>query len=139
MRDIAAQMNSLEFTFSETFLFQFILNSLPAEYGSFKISYNTHKEKWSVKELLTMCVQEEGRLNQEKLESTHLVTHRKGHIKKGMQFKKKGNASTSKVDDKGTIKCFFCKKKGHMKKECLKYKAWLLKKGFNQPKETDEK
>ncbi|XP_059639071.1 uncharacterized protein LOC132281379 [Cornus florida] len=43
MRDIAAQMNSLEFTFSETFLVQFILNSLLAEYGPFKISYNTHK------------------------------------------------------------------------------------------------
>lgn len=31
-----------------------------------------------------------------------------------------------KVGDKS---CFFCKKKGHMKKDCLKYKKWLEKKG----------
>ncbi|XP_059636200.1 uncharacterized protein LOC132278428 [Cornus florida] len=129
MRDIAAQMNSLEFTFSETNLVQFILNSLLAEFGPFKISYNTHKEKWSVNELFTMCVQEEGRLNQEKLESAYLVTHRNGHIKKGVQFKKKGNASTSKVDDKGIIKCFFCKKKGHMKRNVLSIRLDCLKWG----------
>lgn len=62
MRDIAAQLKSLEIEISETFLVHFILNSLPIEYGPFKISYNTHKEKWSINELLTMCVQEEGRL-----------------------------------------------------------------------------
>jgi hypothetical protein len=28
----------------------------------FKISYKTHKEKWLVNELLTMCVQEKKRL-----------------------------------------------------------------------------
>ena len=66
MRDIVAQLKSLEIKMFESFLVHFILNSLPFEYGSFKISYNTHKEKWSIKELLTMCVQEEGRLNQKK-------------------------------------------------------------------------
>ena len=27
-------------------------------------------------------------------------------------------------------KCSFCKKKGHMKKDCLKFKIWLNKKGI---------
>ena len=27
-------------------------------------------------------------------------------------------------------KCFFYKKKGHMKKDCIKFKAWLKKKGI---------
>ena len=36
-----------------------------------------------------------------------------------MPFKNHGN--------KGA--CFFCKKKGHMKKDCPKYKKWLEKKG----------
>ena len=41
----------------ESFPVHFILNILPSEYGSFKISYNTHK--WSINELMTMCIQEE--------------------------------------------------------------------------------
>ncbi|KAL6342868.1 hypothetical protein AAG906_016887 [Vitis piasezkii] len=56
MRDIATQLKSLEIEMSESFLVHFILNSLPSEYGPFKISYNIHKEKWSINELLTMCV-----------------------------------------------------------------------------------
>ena len=62
MRDITAQLKSLEIEMSESFLVHFILNSLPFEYGPFNISYN-NKKKWSINELLTMCVQEEGRLN----------------------------------------------------------------------------
>jgi hypothetical protein len=83
MRDIAAQLKSLEIEILESFLVNFILNSLPVEYGLFKISYNTHKEKWSINELLTMCVQEEERLKHENLNSAHFVTHKKGKWKKG--------------------------------------------------------
>ena len=83
MRDIAAQLKSLEIEILESFVVHFILNSLPAEYGPFKISYNTHKEKWSINELLTMCVQEEERLKHENLERAYFVTHKKGKGKKG--------------------------------------------------------
>jgi len=54
MRDIAAQLRLLDIEMSESFLFHFILNSLLSEYGSFKISYNSHKKMWSVNELLAM-------------------------------------------------------------------------------------
>ena len=40
----------------ESFLVHFILNTLLPEYGLFKISYNTRKDKWSINELMTMCV-----------------------------------------------------------------------------------
>ena len=56
----------IEIEISESFLVNFILNSLPVEYGAFEISYNTQKEKWSINELLTMCVQEEEKLKREK-------------------------------------------------------------------------
>ena len=59
MRDISAQLKKLEVDMFESFLVHFILNTLPLEYGSFKISYNTHKDKWSINELITMCIQEE--------------------------------------------------------------------------------
>ncbi|KAL6324389.1 hypothetical protein AAG906_012993 [Vitis piasezkii] len=81
MRDIVAQLKKLEVEMSESFLVHFILNTLPPQYGPFKISYNTHKDKWSINELMTMCVQEEGRLLMEQEESAILVAQRKG--KKG--------------------------------------------------------
>ena len=45
MRDIAAQLKNLEVEMSESFLVHYILNTLPQQYGPFKISYNTHKYK----------------------------------------------------------------------------------------------
>ena len=77
MRDIAAQLKTLEVDMSDTFLVNYILNPLPQQYGPFKISYKTHKEKWSINELLTICVQEEGRLLIEQRESVMHVTKAK--------------------------------------------------------------
>ena len=56
MMDIVAQFKNLEVAMSESFLVHYILCTLPPQYGPFKISYNTNKEKWSISELLTMCV-----------------------------------------------------------------------------------
>ncbi|RVW24819.1 hypothetical protein CK203_080346 [Vitis vinifera] len=47
------------------------------KYEHFKISYNTRKDKWSINELMTMCVQEEERLMMEQGESVMLVTQKK--------------------------------------------------------------
>ncbi|KAL5777234.1 hypothetical protein ACOSP7_010160 [Xanthoceras sorbifolium] len=56
MRDIAAQLKKLKVDMSESFLVHYILNTLPQQYEPFKISYNIHKDKWSINELMTMCV-----------------------------------------------------------------------------------
>ena len=74
MRDIAAQLQTLEVTMSDTFLVHYILNTLPQQYSPLKISYNTHNDKWSINELLTICVQEEGRLLMEEGEQVNLTT-----------------------------------------------------------------
>ncbi|KAH7514294.1 hypothetical protein FEM48_Zijuj11G0073300 [Ziziphus jujuba var. spinosa] len=73
MRDIAAQLKVLEVKMLETFLVQYILCTLPQQYGPFKIFYNTHKDKWSIDELMNMCVQEEGRLAMEDGEKVNLI------------------------------------------------------------------
>ena len=59
IQDISAQLKKLEVDMSESFLVHFILNIVPHEYRPFKISYNTHKDKWSINKLMVMCVQEE--------------------------------------------------------------------------------
>ena len=51
MMDIAAQLKNLEVTMSKSFLVQYIICTLPPQYIPFKISYNTHKEGWSISKL----------------------------------------------------------------------------------------
>ena len=89
MRDIAAQLKRLEVEMSDSFLVHYILNTLPQEYAPFKISYNTHKDKWSINELMTMCVQEEGRLLMEQGESSQSA-HLAVQGRKKYQAQKKG-------------------------------------------------
>ena len=134
MRDKVAQIKTLEVDMSKSFLVHNILNTLPLQYVPFKISYNTHKDKLLINGLLTMCIEEKGRLLMEQGESSMLVTQEKYH-NRGMnqsenQANKKGK---SKIPPQGGIKkeskCFFCKKKGHVKKDCAKFKKWLEDKG----------
>jgi len=130
MRDISAQLEKLEVDMSESFLVHFILNTLPLEYGPFKVSCNTHKDKWSINELTTMYVPEEERLVMEMGESA-LLTNACGKNKTTKsQANQKGNGKIQpQVDIKKVAKFFFCKKKGHMKKNCHRFYKWLEKKG----------
>ncbi|XP_039145646.1 uncharacterized protein LOC120282878 [Dioscorea cayenensis subsp. rotundata] len=76
--DLADQLKALEqIDFSDAYLVHFILHSLPYQYNTFKISYNTHNDKWSINELLTMCVQVKERLLLEKSESAYMATQGK--------------------------------------------------------------
>ncbi|GMP50558.1 hypothetical protein CsSME_00017128 [Camellia sinensis var. sinensis] len=75
MVDIAAKLKTLGMQVDETFLVQFILNSLPSQFGAFKIHYNTNKVKWSLNELTNMCVQEEVRLREKGHQTALAVTH----------------------------------------------------------------
>uniref|UniRef100_A0A2N9GN46 CCHC-type domain-containing protein n=1 Tax=Fagus sylvatica TaxID=28930 RepID=A0A2N9GN46_FAGSY len=79
---------------------------------------------------------EEGRLVMEQGESAMLATHGKGKSQANQKGKGKMPPQT---DIKKDSKCFFCKKKGHMKKECAKFQKWLADKGFAKPKEASGK
>ena len=75
---------------------------------------------------MTMCVQEEGRLLMEQGESTFLTYQGKNKY----QAKDKGKGRVPvQADIRKESKCFFCKKKGHIKNDCVKFQQWLKKKG----------
>ncbi|GKD71320.1 hypothetical protein Tco_1325410 [Tanacetum coccineum] len=74
MNDMASKLNGMDMAISEGFLVHFIMTSLPAQFGPFKINYNTQNEKWKMSELIAMCVQEEERLKIEKLDTAYLTT-----------------------------------------------------------------
>ncbi|XP_059308746.1 uncharacterized protein LOC132059924 [Lycium ferocissimum] len=120
MQDLAAQLKTLEVEMSETFLVHYILNSLPLQYDPFKISYDTHKDKCSINEFMAMCVQEEGRLLMKTRESAFMDTQEKKNYQANKKWKGKAPLEPES-DIKKESMCRFCRKKGHIKKDCIKY------------------
>ncbi|XP_022894072.1 uncharacterized protein LOC111408557 [Olea europaea var. sylvestris] len=86
MTNLATRLKTLGMNVDESFLVQYILNSLPAQYRPFQIHYNTIKEKWNVNELLGMLVQEESRLKQQGQHFVNVTSHRAEN--KGKKSKK---------------------------------------------------
>jgi len=62
MSNLVSKLKALKLELSEEILVHFILISLPPQYNPFKINYNAQREKWSLNELSSHCVQEEKRL-----------------------------------------------------------------------------
>ncbi|GAB2295826.1 hypothetical protein Dimus_038381 [Dionaea muscipula] len=134
MSNLAAKLKTMGMKVNETFLVQFIINSLPIQFGQFQVNYNTIKDKWNFQELKAMLIQEEGRLRKMKDQSIHLLGHDDASSSKGRpgkKDKKKDKAPKGPVSNiRKEMKCFFCKKSGHFKKDCPKRKAWFEKKGI---------
>ncbi|XP_014632529.1 uncharacterized protein [Glycine max] len=72
MSNLASKLKSLKLELGEDLLVHLVLISLPAHFGKFKVSYNTQKDKWSLNELISHCVQEEEKLQRDRIESAHL-------------------------------------------------------------------
>ncbi|KAL6318326.1 hypothetical protein AAG906_039418 [Vitis piasezkii] len=89
---------------------------------------------WNLNELTSKCIHEEVRSRQEGYNLVLVVTHgKKGKFRKGKKFppKKSGSREGSQSHDgKFTVSCYFCGKKGHVKKKRIKRKAWFEKEGF---------
>ncbi|XP_065859319.1 uncharacterized protein [Euphorbia lathyris] len=127
MSHLAAKLKALKLELSEDLLVHLVMISLPAQFSQFRVSYNCQKEKWTLNELISHCVQEEERLQQDKTESAHLVVASKNvHKRKKVAGPAPQKRQKVQIPEDG---CFFCKVAGHMRKDCTKYHAWRAKKG----------
>ncbi|XP_057430655.1 uncharacterized protein LOC130723564 [Lotus japonicus] len=132
MSNIASKLKALKLELSDDLLIHLVLLSLPAQFSQFKISYNCQKEKWSLNELISFCVQEEERLKQERKESAHFVSTSKDKAKRKKIVEPKNEAADAPAQkkQKEDDTCYFCNVSGHMKKKCTKYHAWRARKGL---------
>ncbi|RVW17625.1 Retrovirus-related Pol polyprotein from transposon TNT 1-94 [Vitis vinifera] len=129
MSHLASKLKALKLELSDDLLVHLVLISLPAQFNQFKVSYNCQKDKWTLNELISFCVQEEERLKQDKTESAHLASTSKDKGKrKNKDNKVAASNGPEQKKQKVEVTCFFCNKPGHTKKECTKYAAWRVKK-----------
>ncbi|XP_022892964.1 uncharacterized protein LOC111407596 isoform X2 [Olea europaea var. sylvestris] len=130
MSHIASKLKRLKLELSDDLLFHLVLISLPAQFSQFKVSYNCQKEKWSLNELISYCVQEEERLKQEMTKSAHLVSTSKDKARKIGRNIKLLIRVQHKRKRRKTKELFLFQQTGHVKKDCAKYRDWRAKKGL---------
>ena len=90
MSNIASKLKVLKLELYGNLLVHLLLISLPAHYEQFIVSYNTQKDKCTLNELISHCVQEEERLKREKTtEIAHIASTSR-------------NIKRKRTNDKGT-------------------------------------
>ena len=129
MVDLKTKLQALNVSIPDACIVHQALNTLPPYFGIIKTNYNSQDETWLVNNLIARVVAEEEKLKKEK---EHMALYAaSSHKKKNKKFKSRTHKGTQETtgqsDNMGPKKtflkndgdrCFFCKKKGNMKKEC---------------------
>ncbi|XP_051134306.1 uncharacterized protein LOC127253661 [Andrographis paniculata] len=121
MSNTASKLSALKLDLSEDMLVLLVLLSLPTQYDQFKVSYKCQKEKWTLNELISHCVEEEEMMKRNKTEEVHVVDTSKDTGGKKRKYKAvkvetaKAHVPTPAPRAHPEKTCFFCKKPGHKK------------------------
>jgi hypothetical protein len=88
MSNIAARLKPLDLAIKDGFLIYLIFNSLPKEFETFEVNYNSMNDKWTLEKFIGMCVQEEERIkhNNDCIDSVNMAKH---HQKRKIPPRKK--------------------------------------------------
>jgi hypothetical protein len=62
MSNVTARLKPLDLAIKDDFLIYLIFNSLPKEFETFEVNYNSINDKWTLKNFIAICVQEEERI-----------------------------------------------------------------------------
>jgi molybdopterin converting factor small subunit len=60
--NVAARLKPLDLAIKDGFLIYLIFNSLPNEFETFEVNYNSINDKWTLEKFIAMFVQEEERI-----------------------------------------------------------------------------
>jgi hypothetical protein len=77
MSNIAARLKPLNLAIKDDFLIYLIFNSLPKEFETFEVNYNSMNDKWTLEKFISMCVQEKERIkcNNGSVDSVNMAKH----------------------------------------------------------------
>jgi hypothetical protein len=77
MSNVAARLKPLDLAIKDGFLIYLIFNSLPKEFETFEVNYNSMNDKWTLEKFMAMCVQEEERIkrNNGGVDSVNMTKH----------------------------------------------------------------
>jgi hypothetical protein len=134
----------------EKFVLFMIMKSLPKEYDTFHIHYNTSvQDKWNLDQLMVQCVREEERLKSQKGDSVDFSKHTIPKLNKiSKNFKKNRENILARLQPATTIQSsletyppdtyLYCKKTGHYKRKCPDFLQYMLENGKDQVTFVDE-
>jgi hypothetical protein len=77
MSNVTARLKPLDLAINDDFLIYLIFNSLPKEFKTFEVNYNSMNDKWALENLIAMCVQEKERIkrNNGGVDSVNMAKH----------------------------------------------------------------
>jgi hypothetical protein len=77
MSNVAARLKPHDLAIKDDFLIYLIFNSLPKEFETFKVNYNSMNDKWTLEKFIDMCFQEEERIkrNNGGVDSVNMAKH----------------------------------------------------------------
>ena len=127
MEDLVDQLASLGEPLAEHLTVALMLSSLPDSYGTLITALETRPEDDLTKELVKNKLLEEYSRRQESGMVPAAIEQRAMKAKD-----EKHSAATSRIT------CFFCKKPGHLKRDCRKYSEWKRKNPNHKVKQITE-
>jgi molybdopterin converting factor small subunit len=117
MSNVAARLKPLDLAIKDGFLIYLIFNSLPKEFETFEVNYNSINDKWTLEKFISMCFQEEERIkrNNGGADSVNMAKHQEKRKNPPSPRKEdKGKAvSTSSDQPMDKDQCKWCKRRGH--------------------------
>jgi hypothetical protein len=131
MSNVAARLKPLDLAIKDDFLIYLIFNSLPKEFETFEVNYNSMNDKWTLEKFIAMCVQEEERIkhNNGGVDSVNMAKHQQKR-KNSPRKEDKGKAvSTSSDQPVDKDQCKWCKRRGYYQKNCIEFLKHLNKQG----------
>jgi hypothetical protein len=149
MSSMASKLKPMDMGLKDEFIVHLVMSSLPKEFESFEINYNSQPESWGIEKLIAICVQEKERIKKLCGDSINHVKHNKkknsltllnlrksySHDNKASSSNGHGKALMKEHDHVLKVVYRHCKKEGHYMRDCVEFFKWLNMHGKNNCKD----